>query len=105
MSTAEFPNIARTDDVFLVDALLTDEEREWQQKARTFAQTKIAPTAEADFDAKYFRSELIPEIAKLGFLGMHIKGYGCAGASPVAYGLVCLELEAVDSGWRTLVSV
>lgn len=105
MSTAEFPNIARTDDVFLVDALLTDEEREWQQKARTFAQTKIAPTAEADFDAKYFRSELIPEIAKQGFFGMHIKGYGCAGASPVAYGLVCLELEAVDSGWRTLVSV
>jgi glutaryl-CoA dehydrogenase len=105
MSTVEFPNIARTDDVFLVDALLTDEEREWQQKARTFAQTKIAPTAEADFDAKYFRSELIPEIAKQGFLGMHIKGYGCAGASPVAYGLVCLELEAVDSGWRTLVSV
>lgn len=105
MSTTEFPNIARTDDVFLVDALLTDEEREWQQKARTFAQTKIAPTAEADFDVKYFRKELLPEIAKQGFLGMHIKGYGCAGASPVAYGLVCLELEAVDSGWRTLVSV
>ena len=105
MSTPEFPNIARTDDVFLVDALLTDEEREWQQKARTFAQTKIAPTAEADFDVKYFRKELIPEIAKQGFFGMHIKGYGCAGASPVAYGLVCLELEAVDSGWRTLVSV
>lgn len=105
MSTTEFPNIARTDDVFLVDALLSDEEREWQQKARTFAQTKIAPTAEADFDVKYFRKELLPEIAKQGFLGMHIKGYGCAGASPVAYGLVCLELEAVDSGWRTLVSV
>ena len=105
MSTPEFPNIARTDDVFLVDALLTDDEREWQQKARAFAQTKIAPTAEADFDAKYFRTELIPEIAKQGFFGMHIKGYGCAGASPVAYGLVCLELVAVDSGWRTLVSV
>ena len=105
MSTPEFPNIARTDDVFLVDALLTDEEREWQQKARTFAQTMIAPTAEADFDAKYFRKELIPGLAKQGFFGMHIKGYGCAGASPVAYGLVCLELEAVDSGWRTLVSV
>jgi len=105
MSTPEFPNIARTDDVFLVDALLTDDEREWQQKARAFAQTKIAPTAEADFDAQYFRTELIPEIAKQGFFGMHITGYGCAGASPVAYGLVCLELEAVDSGWRTLVSV
>ncbi len=105
MSNEAFPDIARTDDVFLVDALLTDEEREWQQKARTFAQTRIAPTAEADFDAKYFRTELLPEIAQQGFLGMHIKGYGCAGASPVAYGLVCLELEAVDSGWRTLVSV
>lgn len=105
MSTPEFPDIARTDDVFLVDALLTEEEREWQHKARTFAQTKIAPTAEVDYDDKYFRTELIPEIAKQGFFGMHIKGYGCAGASPVAYGLVCLELEAVDSGWRTLVSV
>ena len=105
MSNEAFPEIARTDDVFLVDALLTDEEREWQQKARSFAQTRIAPTAEADFDAKYFRKELLPEIAQQGFLGMHIKGYGCAGASPVAYGLVCLELEAVDSGWRTLVSV
>ena len=105
MSTPEFPDIARTDDVFLVDALLTEEEREWQHKARTFAQTKIAPTAEIDYDDKYFRTELIPEIAKQGFFGMHIKGYGCAGASPVAYGLVCLELEAVDSGWRTLVSV
>lgn len=105
MSTPEFPDIARTDDVFLVDALLTEEEREWQHKARTFAQTKIAPTAEVDYDNKYFRTELIPEIAKQGFFGMHIKGYGCAGASPVAYGLVCLELEAVDSGWRTLVSV
>jgi len=105
MSTPEFPDIARTDDVFLVDALLTAEEREWQHKARTFAQTKIAPTAEVDYDDKYFRTELIPEIAKQGFFGMHIKGYGCAGASPVAYGLVCLELEAVDSGWRTLVSV
>jgi len=105
MSTPEFPDIARTDDVFLVDALLTEEEREWQHKARTFAQTKIAPTAEVDYDNKYFRTELIPEIAKQGFFGMHIKGYGCAGVSPVAYGLVCLELEAVDSGWRTLVSV
>ena len=105
MSTPEFPHIARTDDVFILDALLTPEEREWQQKARTFAQTEIAPTAEADFDAKYFRKELIPAIAAQGFFGMHIKGYGCAGAGPVAYGLVCLELEAVDSGWRTLVSV
>jgi glutaryl-CoA dehydrogenase len=105
LSNAKFPDVARTDDVFILDALLTESEQHWQQKARAFAQTRIAPHVEADFDAKYFRAELVPEIAAQGFFGMHIHGYGCAGASPVAYGLVCLELEAVDSGWRTLVSV
>ena len=49
--------------------------------------------------------ELAPELGKLGLLGMHLEGYGCAGASAVAYGLACLELEAGDSGIRSLVSV
>lgn len=91
--------------VFSIDALLSDEEREWQLAARTFARTRIQPTIEEDFENKHFRHELIAELGAAGFLGMHIKGYGCAGASATSYGAVCLELEAADSGWRTFVSV
>ena len=92
-------------DVFDFDALLTDEEREWQQKARRFAEERIAPVIEDEFEATHFRAELIPELGAAGFLGMHISGYGCAGAGAVSYGAVCSEFEAVDSGWRTFVSV
>lgn len=95
----------RIDAVFDFDALLTDEEREWQQHARRFAQERIMPVIEEDFEQKHFRRELVREIGELGFLGMHLTGYGCAGAGAVSYGLVCLELEAADSGWRTFVSV
>ncbi|MBF4635694.1 acyl-CoA dehydrogenase family protein [Agreia pratensis] len=91
--------------VFSIDSLLTSDEREWQQKARAFAQERITPVIEDDFENKYFRRELIAELGATGFLGMHITGYGCAGASAVSYGAVCLELEAADSGWRTFVSV
>ena len=105
MSTAKYPDVSLADEVFGFHALLSPEEQEWAMKARDFAQTEIRPVIEEDFDKKYFRKELIPLIAQQGFLGMHIKGYGCAGASAVSYGLVCLEMEAVDSGWRTFVSV
>jgi glutaryl-CoA dehydrogenase len=105
MSTNAFPDVSVMDEVFDLHSLLQPEEIEWAMKARTFAQTQIRPVIEDDFDKKYFRKELIPLIAEQGFLGMHLKGYGCAGASAVSYGLVCLEIEAVDSGWRTFVSV
>ena len=105
MSTNAFPDVSVMDEVFDFHALLQPDEIEWAMKARTFAQTHIRPVIEDDFDKKYFRKELIPLIAEQGFLGMHLKGYGCAGASAVSYGLVCLEMEAVDSGWRTFVSV
>lgn len=95
----------RIDQVFDFDALLSDEERAWQQKARAFAQERIMPIIEEDFENRHFRTELIPELGAAGFLGMHLTGYGCAGAGAVSYGLVCLELEAADSGWRTFVSV
>ncbi|WP_308798711.1 acyl-CoA dehydrogenase family protein [Agromyces silvae] len=95
----------RIDQVFDFDALLSDEERAWQQQARAFAQERIAPVIEEDFEQKHFRREFVRELGELGFLGMHIEGYGCAGAGAVSYGLVCIELEAADSGWRTFVSV
>jgi glutaryl-CoA dehydrogenase len=95
----------RIDAVFDLDALLTNEEREWQLAARRFAQERIAPVIEQDFEQAYFRREFVRELGEHGFLGMHLDGYGCAGAGAVSYGLVCLELEAGDSGWRTFVSV
>ena len=95
----------RLDQVFDLDALLGDEELEWQQRARAFAQERILPIIEEDFENRHFRSELVRELGEQGFLGMHLQGYGCAGAGAVSYGLVCLELEAADSGWRTFVSV
>lgn len=93
------------DAVFSVESLLDPTEREWQQRARRVAEDLITPVIEEDFDGSYFRHELIPAIAAEGLLGMHLSGYGCAGASATSYGAVCLELEAADSGWRTFVSV
>ena len=95
----------RIDAVFDLDSLLGDEEREWQLRARRFAQERILPVIEDDFEVAHFRREFVRELGELGVLGMHLTGYGCAGAGAVAYGLVCLELEAADSGWRTFVSV
>ncbi|MDP9027032.1 MAG: acyl-CoA dehydrogenase family protein [Actinomycetota bacterium] len=91
--------------VFDPGSLLTPEEREWGERARAFATQHIAPTVDDDFEAARFRADLIPEFGKQGFLGMHLTGYGCAGAGAVAYGATCLELEAIDSAWRTFVSV
>lgn len=94
-----------TETVFDIDALLTVEEIEWKLRARRFAEDRILPTIEQDFEDKHFRTEFVAELGALGLLGMHLDGYGCAGASAVSYGLACLELEAADSGWRTFVSV
>ncbi len=78
---------------------------EWAARAQRVVAESIAPVIEADFEAAHFRAEIIPALAAEGFLGMHLKDPGCAGASATAYGLVCAELEAGDSGWRTFVSV
>ncbi|WP_431247379.1 acyl-CoA dehydrogenase family protein [Leifsonia xyli] len=93
------------DEAFSIDPLLSDEERTWRDKARAFATDRIRPVIEQDFEDKHFRRELVGELGALGFLGMHLMDEGCAGAGAVSYGLVCHELEAADSGWRTFVSV
>jgi glutaryl-CoA dehydrogenase len=92
-------------EAFNIDHLLSDEERSWAAKARAFAAHRIRPVIEQDFEDKHFRRELVAELGATGFLGMHLKDDGCAGAGAVSYGLVCHELEAADSGWRTFVSV
>ncbi len=94
-----------SDSVLDIDALLTVDEREWKERAREFASERILPTIEQDFEDRYFRAELVRELGELGVLGMHLEGYGCAGAGAVSSGVVSLELEAADSAWRTFVAV
>ncbi|PTW91576.1 glutaryl-CoA dehydrogenase [Microbacteriaceae bacterium MWH-Ta3] len=96
---------SRTEEIMGLDALLTADEIAWRDKARTFSLERIQPQIDEDFEIQRLREELIPELGELGMLGMHINGYGCSGANAVSYGLVCYELEAVDTSWRTHVSV
>ena len=96
---------SKTEDVMGFDALFTAEEIRWRDAARKFAVERIQPTIDKDFETQHLRTELIAELGDLNMLGMHIEGYGCAGANAVSYGLVCYELEAIDTSWRTHVSV
>lgn len=94
------------DDLIGVDALLSAEEREIRDTVRSVVQRRIVPHVATWYeDGALPARELAVELGELGLLGMHLKGYGCAGTSAVAYGLACLELEAGDSGIRSLVSV
>ena len=94
------------DELIGVDSLLSTEEREIRDTVRSVVQRKISPHIATWYeDGELPARELAVELGELGLLGMHLKGYGCAGTSAVAYGLACLELEAGDSGIRSLVSV
>jgi glutaryl-CoA dehydrogenase len=96
----------RPKDFLGLDALLGDEERDIRDTVRAFVADRILPAVGDWFEAGEVPvQELAPALGKLGVLGMHLTGYGCAGASATAYGLACLELEAGDSGVRSLVSV
>src|SRR5215203_5618340 len=92
-------------DFLGIDALLSDEERMVRDRARAFTEERIKPNVARWWEEAHFPKEIVPEMGALGLLGMHLKGYGCAGKSAVAYGLACMELEAGDSGLRTFVSV
>jgi glutaryl-CoA dehydrogenase len=103
-ATAETPAL-RPNDFLAVDTLLDDEERMIRDTVRSFVADRVTPNVGEWFEAATIPRELATEIGKLGLLGMHLEGYGCAGASATAYGLACMELEAGDSGVRSLVSV
>jgi glutaryl-CoA dehydrogenase len=93
-------------DLLDVDSLLTDEERDIRALCRRVADDRVRPHVAGWYqDGAAPVRELAREFGKLGLLGMHLTGYGCAGASAVSYGLACMELEAADSGVRSLVSV
>jgi glutaryl-CoA dehydrogenase len=92
-------------DLLRIDDQLTEEERLIRDTVRAFATDKVLPHITDWFEAGTLPRELMPELGKLGMLGMHLTGYGCAGLGPVAYGVMCRELEACDSGLRSAASV
>jgi len=92
-------------DLLRIEDQLTDDERLVRDTARAFTAERAAPHIADWFEAGTLPRELAPELGKLGMLGMHLTGYGCAGMGAIAYGVTCRELEACDSGLRSLVSV
>jgi len=92
--------------LFAIDHLLSEEERAIQGVVRNFVNDQIRPYVADWFEEGTLPArELALELGKLGMLGMHLEGYGCSGTSAVAYGLAALEIEAGDSGLRSLMSV
>jgi glutaryl-CoA dehydrogenase len=88
-----------------IDHLLSEEERAVQQSVRRMVNETIRPNISQWYEDGTFPPEMALTFGKLGLLGMHLQGYGCAGMSAVAYGLACMELEAGDSGARSFASV
>src|SRR5262245_14547047 len=92
-------------DYYGIEELLTEEERITRASVRSFVEREAMPLIEACHAREEFPRALIPRMGELGMFGAHLKGYGCAGLSAVAYGLICQELEAGDSGLRSMASV
>jgi glutaryl-CoA dehydrogenase len=92
-------------DLLDIPSLLGEEERAIQSTVARFLADRVRPNLPEWYDNAHFPREIAPELGKLGVLGMHLEGYGCAGTDAVSYGLACLELEAADSGFRSFVSV
>src|ERR1700738_2908779 len=87
------------------DSQLNDEEKLVRQTARQFVDNEVIPIIEKHSREGTFPKHLVPQLGELGFFGANLEGYGCAGMSNVAYGLVTQELERGDSGLRSFVSV
>jgi glutaryl-CoA dehydrogenase len=93
-------------EMFGIDTLLDDDERDIAATVRRFVDTRLRPNIAEWFERGELPGrELAKEFGDMGLLGMHLQGYGCAGTNAVSYGLACLELEAGDSGLRSFVSV
>nr|WP_211212242.1 acyl-CoA dehydrogenase [Kiloniella laminariae] len=93
------------EDPFLLDAQLTDEERMVRDSAHAYAQEKLMPRVLEANRNEIFDREIMNEMGELGFLGATIDGYGCAGVNYTSYGLIAREVERVDSGYRSAMSV
>lgn len=100
------PVTATVDSLLDLDSLLSPEDLELRSMVRKFGDQRLRPHITEWFETAHVPvRDLAVEIGGLGLLGMHLTGYGCGGSTATAYGLVCQELEAVDSGVRSLVSV
>src|SRR3546814_8037520 len=95
----------RWDDPFLLEEQLTGDERMVRDSAHAYAREQLLPRVISATREERFDREIMTEMGALGLLGATIRGYGCAGVSHVAYGLIAREVEAVDSGYRSAMSV
>src|SRR5438045_8232151 len=93
------------DDPFLFEDQLTEEERMVRDSARDYCQEELLPRVREACRHEKFDREIFNEMGALGFLGPTIEGYGCAGVNHVSYGLIAREIERVDSGYRSGMSV
>jgi len=105
VATTAKPTALDPRDFLAIDALLDEEERAIRDTVRKFVRDRVLPDIGDWFEQAVLPRELVKELAQLGLFGMHLEGYGLPGASSVAYGLTCMELEAGDAGIRSLVSV
>ena len=92
-------------DPFLLEQQLTDEQRMVRDSARSFAQDQLLPRVKDAFRAEETDPAIFREMGELGLLGSTIDGYGCPGVDYVSYGLIAREVERVDSGYRSMMSV
>ncbi|MBN8431401.1 acyl-CoA dehydrogenase [Microbulbifer salipaludis] len=97
--------LAHWDDILLLDRQLTDEERMIRDAAREYCQSKLMPRVLEANRNEIFDRDIMREMGELGLLGSTIEGYDCAGLNYVSYGLVAREVERVDSGYRSAMSV
>src|ERR1019366_7701583 len=93
------------DDPLLLDDQLTEDERQVREAAHTYCQEKLMPRVLLANRHDTFDRDIMFEMGALGFLGSTIDGYGCAGVNHVCYGLIAREVERVDSGYRSAMSV
>lgn len=92
-------------DLFNISSMLGEQELAVRDSVADFVDRRVRPNIATWYDDAYLPTELIPEMADLGLFGMHIEGYGCGGRSAVEYGVAMQEMEAGDSGLRTVISV
>src|SRR5437660_4344093 len=92
-------------DYYAIESLLSEEERMIRDAVRDWVESEFLPLITDHHRAGTFPVELIPKLGELGVFGATLKGYGCAGLSNVAYGLIMQELERGDSGLRSCASV
>ncbi|MDP1652416.1 MAG: acyl-CoA dehydrogenase family protein, partial [Rhodocyclaceae bacterium] len=103
--TEKFKAAFKWDDPFLLDDQLNEEERMVRDTTYAYSQEKLQPRVREAFEKEHTDIAIFREMGELGLLGCTIEGYGCAGLNYVSYGLIAREVERVDSGYRSMMSV